>query len=583
MKKRGIEPYLLMVVAMLIFYSSNAQQQPKHEKTIYQKDDGTVYWNKHLPFFIRLSTSESGADSYLLNRDSTDAKDGSMYFDTEGRNWVRTRWEVDMETGKSKYPQKEVLWPIEADGIAPETKPTYNYTGRHIREGKTYYSGDVTVTLKADDEVSGVDKIYFSDGTTFKEYKEPIKLDAEKDWTLKFYAVDKVGNAESAEKTSKTLFSFFVDKSAPKTTLIASDPKLDDIMSPKTKFKLESSDDAAGVMRSYYTIDNAKEKIFDGEIDLLSLEDGEHTIKFYSIDHVDNKEDIHSFTFYLDKIAPEVAFSIDGDQFSNSSNQTFVSERSKLVLTSTDNHSGVDNVFWGVDGKEKAAYTNPLAVDQGAGYHYLSYYGIDKVENKGREQRQVFLVDTKAPVIQYKMKGPNFERRDTIFVRSITSFTVNPYERGKLQSGVKEILYTSEKGENAKFSEAFTLKKDGLHKLTITVSDHVNNSANETDILFIDNKAPEIFHHFSVEKIGSKKVRNEEFVIYPREVQVYLAATDEHAGTDKIYYSINGGPEKLYGTPIQYLKANQNFTIDVRSVDLLGNESKTKFSFSVEN
>ncbi len=583
MKKRGFTHNLCLVATLMIFYTSNAQQQPEHEKKVYQADNGEVYWNKHLPFFIKLSTSESGGENYLLKRDSSVAIDGSMYFDTEGGNWIRTRWEVDKETGKTILPQREVLWRVDADGLAPETKALYNSTGKHVRDGKVYYSGDVTVTLKADDEVSGVDKIFYSDGSTFKEYTEPIKLNSEKQWTLKFYAVDKVGNAESAESKDQTLFTFFVDKTAPNTTLSASDPKLDDIMSPKTKFTLESSDNGSGVSKSFYTIDDAKERIFSGEIDLLSLEDGEHTIKFYSIDYVDNKEDIRSFSFYLDKIAPEVAFSVDGDQFTNSSNQLYVSERSKLTLNGTDNHAGVANMFWGVDGKEKAIYSSAIPVDQGAGYHYLSYYGIDKVENKGNEQKQVFLVDTSAPVIQYKMKGPNFERRDTIFVRSITSFTINPYESGKYQSGIKDIFYTNEAGESAKYSEAFTLDKDGLHKLTITVNDNVNNSSNETDILFIDNKAPEIFHHFSVEKIGSKKVRDEDYVIYPKEVQVYLAATDEHAGTDKIYYSINGGPEKLYGTPIQYLKANMNFTIDVRAIDLLGNESKSSFSFSVEN
>ena len=97
---------------------------------------------------------------------------------------------------------------------------------------------------------------------------------------------------------------------------------------------------------------------------------------------------------------------------------------------------------------------------------------------------------------------------------------------------------------------AFTLNKDGLHKMTISASDHVNNSSHLTEIVFVDNVAPEIFHHFSVDPIGSKKVRIDDYIIYPKEVQVYLAATDKNAGTDKIFYSINGGPEKQYGTPI---------------------------------
>lgn len=581
--KKGMKQTLVLAGTLLIFLQSEAQQQLNHEKKVYQAENGTVYWNKHLPFFIRLSTDESGSDGFLLQRDSTEAKDGSMYFDTEGRNWIRTRWEVNMETGKSIYPQHEVLWPVEADGIAPETSASYSSTSKHAIGGKVFYSGDVTLSLSAKDKVSGVDKIYYSDGTSFKEYVGTIKLDSEKEWNIKFYAVDKVGNVESAEKTNQTHFTFSVDKTAPKTTLTTSGPRKDNIMSPKAKFTLTSEDDGAGVANSFYIIDDGKETLYSGDFDLLSLENGEHTLKFYSVDHVNNREEVSSFSFFLDKLAPEIAFSVEGDQHENTSKQLFVSERSKLVLTGTDNHAGIENIYSSLDGKEKSTYSSSIPVDQPAGYHYLSYYGIDKVENKSKEVKKVFYVDTNPPVIKYKMSGPNFERRDTLFVRDITKFTINPYESGKHQSGIKDVVYTDAKNENVKYEDGFFLKKDGLHKLTITTSDNVNNSSNLTEIIFIDNIAPEIFHHFSVDEIGSKKVRYEEYTIYPKEVQVYLAATDKNAGTDKIFYSINGGPEKQYGAPINYLKTNTNFTIAVRAVDILGNESKTTFKFAVED
>ena len=583
MKKNGMRQLLLLGAALIIFFQSIAQQQPKHEKKVYQSEDGTVYWNKSMPFFVRLSTSENGNESFLLKRDSTEAVNGSMRFDTEGRNWIRTRWEVDLETGESKYPLKEVLWPIEVDGMAPVTIGSYNSEGRYVNGGAVYYGKDAKLTLTSEDEVSGVDKIYYSDGSAFKEYKEPIVLDSEKDWNIKFYAVDNVGNVESAETQNKTSFAFAVDKSAPVTTLSVSGPNKDNILSPNARISISSEDGGSGVRKSFYIFDDGDENPYSGDLDLLNMENGEHTIKFYSVDNVMNKEEVSSFTFFLDKIAPEVNFSVEGDQHANNSNQLFVSARSKLVLTGSDNHAGLENIHVGIDGKENAVYSSPILADQAAGHHYLSFYGIDKVENKSREQRQAYFIDVNPPVIKYKMKGPNFERRDTLFVRDITKFTLSPYESGSCQSGVKESFYTDASDQSIKYEEPFSLKKDGLHKLTITALDNVNNSSNMTEVVFVDNEAPVIYHHFSVDEIGSKKVRKDEYIIYPKEVQVYLAATDKHAGTDKIFYSINGGPEKQYGTPINYLKSNTNFSIAVRAVDILGNEAKTTFKFSVEN
>ena len=59
----------------------------------------------------------------------------------------------------------------------------------------------------------------------------------------------------------------------------------------------------------------------------------------------------------------------------------------------------------------------------------------------------------------------------------------------------------------------------------------------------------------------SKKVRDESFIIYPKEVKVYLAATDKHVGTETIFYSISGGEEKTYTRPIQYFRQGQTLPL----------------------
>ncbi len=173
-------------------------------------------------------------------------------------------------------------------------------------------------------------------------------------------------------------------------------------------------------------------------------------------------------------------------------------------------------------------------------------------------------------------------RDDTLFVRSITEFTLNPYDAGENQSGLKEVKYQINGGNPVLYTEKFTIPGNGVKNLSIDASDNVNNTSNKKQTLFMDNDPPEIKPSFSVDQIGSKKVRDESFIIYPKEVKVYLAATDKHVGTETIFYSVGGGEEKTYTRPIQYFRQGSNVTIDIRALDILGNESKKTLTFSVE-
>ena len=575
---------LITAALLSIFCISLAtgQNQPEHKKKTFKDENGVIYWNKELPFYVNLSTDPNGSEGITLQTDEKPEKVEAQYFDTEGINWIRTRWKVNSETREYIYPQQEVMWPVNADGLAPETKATFNYAGKHVSNGKVYYSGDLTIDLNADDEVSGVDKTFYSLGDTYKEYNNSIKPDTEKNWKLSFYSVDRVGNIESPNSTDKTSYNFVIDKTAPTSTHATTGPKSNNILSPKAKVSLSSTDEGAGLDNIYYTVDGGSEKQYSYDLPLSTLSEGDHTITYYGIDEVTNKETVNTFSFYIDRTAPEVAFEVTGDNYSNKSNQLFVSERSSIVLKGTDNKSGVSKVYYKLDNGAYGEYSTSIKTTQTPGVHGVSYYGIDLVENQSAAKRNTYIIDTKAPVIKYNIHGPKYERRDTLFVRDITEFSITPYESGVNQSGVKAIKYRDNGSADKNYEKRFAITGNGNHKFEIDVYDNVNNKSSQVKALFVDNTAPEIHSHFSVDEIGSKTVRKEKYTIYPSEVQLYLAATDANVGTDKIYYSINGGTEKLYGSPISNFKVNKNIEVSVRTIDLLGNESKSTIKFSVE-
>ncbi|MFM8832145.1 MAG: OmpL47-type beta-barrel domain-containing protein, partial [Cytophagales bacterium] len=106
------------------------------------------------------------------------------------------------------------------------------------------------------------------------------------------------------------------------------------------------------------------------------------------------------------------------------------------------------------------------------------------------------------------------------------------------------------------------------HTVAYTGIDKVNNSRTKDFVVVVDNVAPKVYYHFSLEKIGGKAGQ----AIYPSGTTVYLAATDNSVGTKAIYYKLNNLPETRYNQTLLLAKKGVN-TLTVKAVDALGNQS----------
>ena len=553
----------------------------QHEQHNVVGTEGQIYWNKNLPVYISLLTSPDSKDGMIIKTDP-EGKVEPYYFDTEGLNWIRTRWQVDPETREMILPKQEVMWPVIVDGKAPTTSATFSASGKFSRQGVTYYSGDLQVELSAKDATSGVESIFYSLGNDFQTYSNAFAIDGEKSWELKYYAVDKVGNYSQPQESDNSLVNFEIDKTAPTTELTTEGPRTLNILSSKSSLLLTSSDSKSGVKRIRYTLAKQATKTYTQPIGLSSLSDGFHQLEYNATDNVTNQEEPNVFVFYLDRIAPEISVEVEGDMFESENGTTFVSERAKLKLNSSDNQAGVDLVNYKVDSEEYQVFRTPVGTNLKQGVHSISYYGNDKVENTSKTATFRYTVDTDAPKISYKVDGPSYVRHDTLFVRSTSKFNVTSVDNGSYQSGVKTTQYSFGSKTDVAYAGAFSIETDGLTSLTLNSSDNVNNESELNQVVFVDNQAPAINHTFSVDKIGQKVVRENQYTIYPYDVQLYLAAMDEHVGSKNIYYQIGDGIEKKYVAPISGFKAGANVELKVRSVDLLGNESSTVIVFATE-
>jgi len=97
------------------------------------------------------------------------------------------------------------------DTVAPVTNVSLN--GSQGDHG--WYVGNVTVTLDADDELSGVDETYYKlDDGNWTEYTEPFNISEDGEYTVAFYSVDAAGNEENQHTISVK-----IDTSAPTVTI----------------------------------------------------------------------------------------------------------------------------------------------------------------------------------------------------------------------------------------------------------------------------------------------------------------------------------------------------------------------------
>ena len=562
----------LVISSTVLFAQEPAQ--PNHENRVYV-NDGNTYVQKSLPLYFMFSTSKGGTQFPLTSKKSAKYAD-PMYLDTEGVNYMRSKWAVDPETGKTKMPQEEVLYELYADGLAPLTRLAFSGAAIY-RSDRVYYGPGLQFKLTSKDGVSGVENTYYSLGTgSWSTYSGDVNAATEGENALYYYASDNVGNAEKT-RSSK----FVVDLSTPSSShAIVGIVYNSNIIAPSTTFDLSQSDNLSGVNRTMYSFDDGSDKRQYGKIGVSGLSDGDHTLYYYSVDNVKNTETKKSFNFYLDKIAPEVSISINGDQ--HQGKYLFVSNRTTVSLSATDNKAGVNKIYYRIDGGERMDFSSNFQYPNVKGVHTVKYDATDNVQNLAANKYKTVYVDNVAPQTGIKYGNPQFFSRDTLFINKNTKISLFAHD---YESGVKQIQYNVDGGGFQDYSQ-FTVPNEGYHTITFKTTDNVNNVEEvKTSNVYIDNTAPVIYHNFSIESIGSKNGMS----IYPNYSRLYLGATDDHVGTKTIKYSINGGPLTLYSSAStldiseknRFLKKNVKYEVKIIVEDKLGNSTEKTIEFYV--
>ncbi|MCT4615270.1 MAG: hypothetical protein N4A49_10400 [Marinifilaceae bacterium] len=571
-------------LALLLCIGAMAQTKPEHKKKMYRSPEGKLYVNKHQPMYLFLGTDPSDkSKAEKLTSESTAKYANPFYFDTEGLNTVRTPSKVDPITKKIVQPVGDVVFEVYADGLNPATYSKFFNAPKYIKNGIVYYGKGLKMTLSSKDKTSGVEKTFISiDGSDYTGYSAEKIFDKEKPYTVKYYALDNVGNDED-EKEKK----FQTDLTAPVVNHKFDGEISGKYISGRTKIILTATDNLTGVQKITYSIDGGTENLYNRPISASKILSGEHKIEYWGTDFVKNKSIFDASKidggFIVDNTAPKVNHKIIGDQYK--AKYTYVSNRSKLELIAEDKQAGVEVINYGFKMNDvKTVYSEPFKFIDKLGLQTVYYNSTDKVKNKSVLKSKTVYLDNATPISGIDYLGPQFFTRDTLFINKLTKVKLFSYDKA---SGVKNINYKIDENSEVEYNNVFNIEKDGFHKVHFYANDNVNNKEElKNSEVFVDNIGPAIYVNFSIKPIRTENIDGKTLNVYPPYVKMYLGATDKSCGTKKILYKINNGQLKSYSSSnspsnMEMFKTTKTHKVYIKALDKLGNESIKEVSFIV--
>lgn len=568
------------VTFILITVFSLAQEPIHHKKKFYLSPEGKLYVNKDLPIYFRVATSpDENAESYLLNPAEDSKKYANpMYLDTEGYNTFRSPSKVDTVTKKVVYPIEDIIYELYSDSRSPVTNFDFD-NKNYFKNDNIYYFGEkVNVVFNATDATSGVEATYYSiNGAPYKKVNGGEVLDQEILFDIKYYSVDFVGNAEEPKN-----IKIKIDVTNPATKLTIDTDQYNNIISPRSKIVLEANDENSKIKKTVFSLDGGTEYNYTRPIVISGLKEGEHTIAYYSIDNAKNKESVKDYTFYLDKSAPMIVDELIGNTFI-ANGKEYSSGRSKVKLTAMDNKAGVKEIRYSINNGEFVEYTQPFYLSK-SGKLFIQTFVTDNVNNQSistimTNKSNISYVDLSGPTLGHYFQGANFIIKDTVYITENTQIRLAAKDDA---SGYNRMEYSIDNGSIMPYEKSFGIGKEGVHTVTYTGYDNVDNSSTVTFICVEDNTGPEIFHRFSI--LSNKTIVKEgkTYDVFPNHVVLFLSSTDTSVGFDKMTYSVNGSPGKPYNSLIKGFVTDKIYKINVTSVDKLGNNSEKTIEFYIE-
>lgn len=340
-------------------------------------------------------------------------------------------------------------------------------------EGGIYVGLNSLITLASQDNLSGIASLEYSwDGSNYSPYTKPIAVEKNGRQTLFFRSVDKVGNAEPVKQ-----IGFVVDGTAP-----ASDLKLvgglgrpavvngRNYVSDSVAFNLTAQDDASKLKQVWVQVDGAKPQAYIKP--LYFLQEGPHTLAYYSEDNVGNRETMKTMSFYTVSAAPKAMAQVIGKVI-NTGGINYARRDFALKLEAQDNVVGLERIEFKTeaDGEFKT-YLEPIRFTT-PGYHSVTYRSVDRAGNIEPAKTYSVTITEAAPETTLATAQPLVVREGVTYSPAPNVLTFNVSNSAV---GVAKTLYSINDGQWVPYTGPLTLgTEQRIYKIAYKSLDKLEN------------------------------------------------------------------------------------------------------------
>ncbi len=275
-------------------------------------------------------------------------------------------------------------------------------------------------------------------------------------------------------------------------------------------FKLTSTDNILED-KIFYKVDTGEFSLYDKPFAVK--QEGTHSVTYYSIDKMGNKENIHKvLNFITDNTAPSVVVTTNMPVIKD---KIYASENLKFSVSAKDDLSGVGAVEYSTDGKIFSTYDKPFYVitDNPVELIIKVRDNVDNASGKflfkavdemGKPQESAVSslkihVDKVAPVVTIQ-SDKDLVEKDGRKVASIHyKYKINATDAG---SGIAEVLVRVDgKGDFRPYKKEIEFTENGDHQIEAMAKDKVGNLSNTVILsVYVDYTPPVSGIEFMTEK-----------------------------------------------------------------------------------
>ena len=238
-------------------------------------------------------------------------------------------------------------------------------------------------------------------------------------------------------------------------------------VSKNTTFTLNASDAISGVANTYYKVDSESWIQYTTPFALSNLADGIHTLYFYSIDKLGNKESTKSSNIPMDNTEPTISF------ISPSNESAVSSPNVNVSWTGFDYGSGIAYYEIKIDGKvysNKGTSTSHTFLNVTEGNHDIYIKAVDKLGNS-QGSSIALIVDTTPPVVSIKFPKNRIEIKSFRIAVAWSGFD-ELSGVGHYEVRIDENLWVNV-ATNTTYT--FSQLSDGTHIIDVKVIDKAGN------------------------------------------------------------------------------------------------------------